>query len=108
MNDIEENARKATHETVRRFGHNGYNDASDAFRHCYYSALLTRDIGLSNARFFMEAHELFEGNPLNEFRMDMQNNHIGFRLGMFGGDDQTLANLCYSALLQNKLRVISP
>src|SRR5690554_7547626 len=40
VKDIEENARKATDETVRRFGRNGYNDSSDAFRHCYFSALL--------------------------------------------------------------------
>lgn len=105
---IEENARKATDETVRRFGRNGYNDSSDAFRHCYFSALLTRDLGLSNARFFMDAHELFEGNPEEEFRMDMHNNHIGFRLGIFGGDDLTLADRCYAALQQNKLKVISP
>ena len=33
-------AEQAHEETFRRFGRTGHNDASDAFRHCYGSALL--------------------------------------------------------------------
>jgi len=106
IDDIERGATQATKETIRRFGVNGRNDPSDAFRHCYFSALLTRDIGYSNARFFMEAHELIAGNP--DFQMDMHNNSKGFRIGLTGGDDQALSNTCFAAVKSGALMVTNP
>lgn len=64
-------------ETRTRFGHNGHNDKSDAFRHCYWSALLARDLGYSNAKRFTTAHESSPSNPANEKAMDLHNNAIG-------------------------------
>ena len=49
-------------ETTKRFGHNGRNDKSYAFRHCFWSATLSRDIGYKNALEFTNAHE---SSPLN-------------------------------------------
>ena len=33
----------AFNETTAKFGYNGRNDKSDAFRHCFWSATLARD-----------------------------------------------------------------
>ncbi|EPP5335791.1 DUF6973 domain-containing protein [Vibrio harveyi] len=46
-------------ETESRFGINGHNDKSDAFHHCFWSAMLARDIGYKNALEFTTAHEDF-------------------------------------------------
>ncbi|MVF14967.1 hypothetical protein FT643_22845 [Ketobacter sp. MCCC 1A13808] len=104
--DIEYFASTATTETINRFGHNGHNDASDSFRHCYFSALLSANIGYSLARSFLEAHELWNGNPEDEFIMDMYNNYVGLKIGMFGGDEITLSGLCMAAYSDGKLKVI--
>ncbi len=106
IDDVEKYADMATNETNSRFGYSGHNDKTDAFRHCYFSALLSANIGYSTARNFVEAHELWDGNPVNEFDMDMHNNYIGLKIGVFGGDNYTLSNKCMEALNGNKLKVM--
>ena len=54
---IKQSKETAFEETKRRFGFNGRNDKSDAFRHCFWSALLAREIGYTNALQFTTAHE---------------------------------------------------
>ena len=36
---IRASKKKAFAETLNRFGHNGHNDESDAFRHCFWSSI---------------------------------------------------------------------
>lgn len=97
---------KAFDETVRRFARNGHNDASDAFRHCFWSALLARDIGEADAKVFTDLHESSPMNPVLEKSMDLHNNRVGISIGKNGGEDGYLSDQCYKALLQGKLRVI--
>lgn len=69
-------------ETVRLFERSGlHNGRCDAFRHCYWSALLARDLGAGNARSFTTAHENYSGNPPKERAMDLHNNGVGIRIG---------------------------
>lgn len=93
-------------ETRARFGRNGHNDKSDAFRHCYWSALLARDIGFHNALRFTTAHESSPANVPAEKVMDLHNNAIGLRIGRSGGSDAILSARCYGALMANKLKVM--
>ncbi|TBL65447.1 DUF6973 domain-containing protein [Hafnia alvei] len=65
-------ADEATQKTIQIFGHNGHNDMSDAFRHCYFAALLSRDLGYYDALDYLNAHERFPNNPREEKRRTWQ------------------------------------
>ena len=106
---LDEHSReKAYKETTRLFGYNGRNDSSDAFRHCYWSAMLSRDIGYQDALRFTTAHESDPSNPANEEAMDLHNKEVGLEIGLSKGTDAVLSTLCLSALRQDKLKVINP
>lgn len=103
---IKESKEIAFAETKKRFGHNGRNDKSDAFRHCFWSAILARELGYSNALQFTNAHESDPRNPPQEKAMDLHNNSIGLSIGRMRGDDNHLANRCMAALLSGQLKFI--
>ncbi len=96
----------ASAETKKRFGHNGHNDKSDAFRHCFGSAVLARELGYKNALQFTNAHESSPKNPPQEKAMDLHNNSVGLSIGKSGGNNQHLSNQCMQALSGGKLRSI--
>lgn len=100
---ISECKNKAMTETRKRFGHNGRNDKSDAFRHCYWSALLAREIGYQQALEFTKLHESVPGNDLKEKAMDLHNNSVGVDIGRNGGADEILSIKSMEALKQRKL-----
>ena len=107
---INQNADNALAETRKRFLNKRlHNDEGDAFRHCYWSSLLARDIGYTKAKEFLDAHESPCDNPLSEKIMDLTNNEIGLRIGVSlkGHADPVLSNACFSALNSGKL-VIAP
>ncbi|MBD8512091.1 hypothetical protein L6J37_04400 [Photobacterium sp. WH77] len=85
---------------------NGRNDASDAFRHCFWSALMARDLGYMNAQRFTNAHESSPDNPFMEKKMDLHNNDVGLRIGARGGSDSSLSNACMAALQGGELMII--
>ena len=68
----------------------GRNTVSDAFRHCFWSALPARDIGYASALRYTNAHEAFAGNFGCEKIMDLHNNAVGLRISRFGGSDELL------------------
>ena len=67
--------------TVMRFGHQGLDDPSDAYRHCFLSCCMAQRIGARRAQQFGDAHEAFPGNPNCENKMDQANNATGRALG---------------------------
>lgn len=79
---IKSSKKKAFEETKRKFGRNGHNDISDAFRHCFWSAILARDIGEIQAKRFTDAHEDRSRQPIAEKMMDLHNNKIGIEVGV--------------------------
>lgn len=93
-------------ETKRRFGKNGHNDKSDAFRHCFWSALLARDIGYANALAFTNAHESSPTNDPTEKKMGLFNNGVGLNIGRVKGTDAILSARCLQALTSGQLKVI--
>jgi RHS repeat-associated protein len=53
---------------------------ADAFRHCYWAALMTWCLGASFAKEIGDRHEAFAGNK--DRRMDLRNNFLGRRIAM--------------------------
>lgn len=103
---IQDDTEKAYLETAKWFGFNGRNDRSDAFRHCFWSALLARDIGSVKALEFTSAHESSPTNPANEMAMDIHNNAVGLSIGKPGLSDQMLSAQCMGALNAGRLKVL--
>jgi hypothetical protein len=103
---IKEAKEIAITETRKRFGFNGHNDRSDAFRHCFWSAMLARDLGYQNALQFTNAHESDPRNPPQEKAMDLHNNSVGLSIGRAGGNNNHLSGLSMMALLNGQLKVI--
>ncbi|CAF1111402.1 unnamed protein product [Rotaria sp. Silwood1] len=59
-----------------------HNGIGDAFRHCYWNALMTISIGRDQAKKVADLHE--DNNttgPYNERVMDLTNNEIGRQVG---------------------------
>jgi hypothetical protein len=104
---IRESRNLAFMETKRWFGRNGRNDKSDAFRHCFWSALLARELGYENALKFTTAHESSPTNDPAEKAMDLYNNRVGLGIGKDNCTDQQLAAMCLSALRAGRLKVLS-
>jgi hypothetical protein len=94
----------AYEETKRRFGRNGHNDKSDAFRHCFWSALLARELGFQDALKFTTAHEAFPTNPRGEKEMDLHNNRIGLNIGRSKGTNGAISMRCMAALQSGQLK----
>lgn len=59
-----------------------HNTIGDAYRHAYFSALNTHNMGLSNAKKLGDAHECdTPSDKLNEKEMDLNNNDFGYLYG---------------------------
>ncbi len=111
ISTIKEDADKASAESQRRYSGQGlHNGNGDAFRHCFWSALLSRDIGPDNARAFTTAHENYSDNPAGERAMDLHNNNVGIQIGQtFSNETDTgLSNRCAAALANGQLLTVPP
>lgn len=109
---IKANKEPAETETENRFGNNGLNDKSDAFRHAFFNAMNSNDAGDMIARLFSNAHESETlSNLILEKQMDLYNNHIGHSIGSnasFFVSNQELSNLVNQALTSGALRYLFP
>jgi hypothetical protein len=88
----------AMNKTEDVFGYSGTDDASDAFRHTYWNALMVRHIDYSWAYQWATAHEA-ESSGLPK-TMDLWNNAKGRGIGSANpyASDSTLSNLVVVAL----------
>lgn len=68
-------ANKATDATIAYYGINGWQDNSDAFRHCCWSALMKSAMNESDADVWATAHEADSSGIDKE--MDLFNNAVG-------------------------------
>lgn len=72
-----------------------HNGIGDAFRHCYWNALMTLSVGRSNAKKIADLHE--DNNPtgpLAEREMDLKNNEIGRQVGSESADASEALTKC--------------
>jgi hypothetical protein len=116
---ISKNKTAAEVETKDRFGDNGLNDKSDAYRHAFFNALNQRDCGKdpstqeSIAKLFSDAHETDTPPQLEkEKQMDLFNNSIGHVVGnvtfpIFTSNN-TLSNDVWDKLVSGELRYLKP
>jgi RHS repeat-associated protein len=86
---------------------NLHNDIGDAFRHSYWSALMTREFGSEFAEEFTTAHETgTREDARREIFMDMHNNSVGIQIGQtFQGTDAELIVEVFNALQDGSLVV---
>ncbi len=109
---IQANVDDAQTETINRFGFNGRNDKSDAFRHAFFNAMNSNDAGDYVARLFSIAHESEVPPNLDlERQMDLHNNDQGHTIGddaSFFVSDQELSDSVYQVLLDGLLFYLSP
>lgn len=70
-------ANLAFEETKKKYGKQGHNDESDAFRHAMWNCHMARQIGASEAKKFADAHEENASQPEGEKKMDLHNNQAG-------------------------------
>ncbi|WP_455090612.1 DUF6973 domain-containing protein [Parascardovia denticolens] len=69
-----------------------HNGRGDAFRHCYWNALMTHHIGAANAEIIATNHEKYSKGPKRETNMDLANNRTERTVGrQTKTDSQALA-----------------
>jgi hypothetical protein len=105
---IHEFKKKAERETFRRFNRVGHNDRSDAFRHCYWAALIARRYGFEESMRVTSYHEVFPGNPFVERRMDMHNNRVGAKIGKNAVSEADASIKCFESLKNGQLQYLVP
>ena len=108
---IFKNRKIAEDATKTKFGFNGRNDKSDAFRHAYYNVINTSVVGIDIAKLFSDAHESETPTSLaKEKQMDLFNNNIGHQSINSNGSlsANQFVNLIYQKLLNGDLRYLSP
>ncbi len=89
-------------ETLRNDDHN------DAFRHAYWNALMTRNIGEDFAHDYGYAHERVPRNTPNREAMDLYNNTVGQRIAAYNpfASEEELANMVESAVRNGEMVVL--
>lgn len=127
--EIRRLAHVAWEEEVRRFlGGSPSMDLDgpgDAFRHCYWSALITRTFGAKLAREATDAYENIERPDYHvvrsregysvrsirsDSRMDLHNNEVGVQIGLElrTATEEELADRCEEAVRSGRCVVLRP
>jgi hypothetical protein len=82
------------------------NGQGDAYRHCYWSGLMTHHIGSGNALFVGENHEAFSFTTQAEYEMGTYNNKQGRLAGLRSTRDIDVLNICYGWARNNTLKTL--
>lgn len=87
----------ATAEAKKLFPTSLHNGKGDAFRHCYWNARMTIDLGSKIAEVIATNHEDAAPGPAKERKMDLANNATGRKVGAnSNGSYVTARNVCSS------------
>ena len=102
---------RAKAEARRRYPDSVTDGIGDAFRHCYWNALMTREQGEALAEKFANEHENFDLGPKDSIRstiMDLHNNKVGRSIGKRFPEatDAEMANHVVAALDRDELIII--
>jgi hypothetical protein len=82
-----------------------HNGDGDAFRHCYWSGLMTKEFGWETAKGFGDRHEYNEDQHSFEASADLYNNRQG-RIWAQQVDD--IGRRCLDGMLNNELQIVIP
>lgn len=96
-------ANRATDLTIENYGKNGWQDNSDAFRHCLWSALMKRSIGTSASEQWGSAHEA-DSSGIDK-QMDLFNNGVGRSVNV-SGSETSVVNSVRSLVRSGRCRRI--
>lgn len=117
---VSELARKITEEvkTAKLLNGKGNGDQIDAFRHTFWMAKLTQEIGWRRAKKLGKAHEKGNYKDYKKHRledgdlpdkisseMDLYNNNVGIEIGKKSVNFE-LKNIVISTILQGKCKII--
>ncbi|WP_425471211.1 DUF6973 domain-containing protein [Xylanimonas allomyrinae] len=80
-----------------------HNGKGDAYRHCYWNALMTIGIGESAAEKIASNHEALGGGPKKEKDMDLANNKTGRATGKELKTKAASSKRCSALAKQGKL-----
>lgn len=97
-------ASKATNATIEYYGTNGWQDNSDAFRHCCWNALMKKAMSESAAEQWATAHE-YESSGLDR-EMDLFNNVIGRSINVTNKNDSEIYNAVKDRVVNGDCRRI--
>ncbi len=91
---------------ARRSRNDGY---ADAVRHCYWSAMLARDLGYNDALEMVTRHEAGAAADDLSSQMDMHNNAKGLEIGVAnkGAKNIDLLSKCLTLVNTGQLRVLN-
>ncbi len=105
-NQLADEALKSAKENYPKSLHNG---PGDAYRHCYWSGLLTFEFGEAEAKGFGDRHEDDPNNPPNEKAMDLYNNNVGRTIAktIRKGDKNAMSAACKRAVSDGRLKTLS-
>jgi hypothetical protein len=72
-----------------------HNGIADAFRHCFWNALMAGHLGIETAAIIANRHEEAPGQPIEEKNMDLHNNAHGRGIGAaLGTQEDSSRNQC--------------
>ena len=69
-----------------------------------WSGLISKRISHNEAIKFTTLHEKQDGNNFSEKSMDLHNNKVGAEIGQNVTSERNIADECYKALQQGKLK----
>ncbi|HWH28586.1 MAG TPA: fibronectin type III domain-containing protein [Mycobacteriales bacterium] len=87
-------ANKATDSARYYYPTSLHNGRGDSFRHCYWSARMTRNFGATTAKGFGDRHEMGGNVVALEKEMDLRNNAIGRNIGGKSSSYTSALNSC--------------
>ena len=98
-------ANKATDATIAYYGINGWQDNSDAFRHCCWSALMKSAMNESDADVWATAHEADSSGIDKE--MDLFNNAVGRSIDVADKSDSQIYEMVKAKIVdENCSRIV--
>ncbi|WP_344484886.1 DUF6973 domain-containing protein [Glycomyces endophyticus] len=83
-----------------------HNGKADAFRHCYWNALMVHYIDAQQAKIVADRHEADPGLPQDEVGMDLHNNAAGRDIGVREPIDINAQDECKWSALDGRLATL--
>lgn len=87
-----------------------WNGKGDAFRHCYWTGLMTQKQSATVAAIIGDIHEdhasRYKLQPIEEKNMDLFNNAFGRRVGAMYSDQESVARYCFQASNNGSLKTL--
>lgn len=102
-NRAAKDANNASASAKKLFPKSLHNGRGDAYRHCYWNALMTISIGENGAMKIASNHEAVRNGPAREKKMDLANNKTGRSVGKAQKTASKSSTKCKSLANQNKL-----